>query len=132
MPGLPVGQFATRPGPIMAASAEFTITITGKGGHAAMPHRPIAPVVAGSQLVLALQTIASRTIDPVESVVVSVTKFHGGDAYNVIPERIQIAGTVRALKNAVAATARLRMEEICSGIAAAAEASIHLEYAPRY
>src|SRR3954454_3201957 len=87
MPGLPIGQFATRPGPIMAATAEFTITITGKGGHAAMPHRTIDPVVVGSQLVLALQTIASRTIDPVESIVVSVTKFHGGEAYNVIPER---------------------------------------------
>ena len=89
MPGLPIGQFATRPGPIMAATAEFTITITGKGGHAAMPHRTIDPIVVGSQLVGALQTIASRTIDPVDSVVVSVTKFHGGDAYNVIPEKVR-------------------------------------------
>lgn len=132
MPGLPVGQFATRPGPIMAATAEFTITVTGKGGHAAMPHRTIDPIVAGSQLVMALQTIAARTMDPVESVVVSVTKFHGGDAYNVIPERIQIAGTVRSLKDAVAATARARMEAICAGIAAASGASIHLEYEPNY
>jgi amidohydrolase len=132
MPGLPVGQFATRPGSIMATTAEFTITITGKGGHAAMPHRTIDPIVTGSQLVVALQTIASRTIDPVESVVVSVTKFHGGDAYNVIPERVQIAGTVRSLRNAIATTARARMETICSGIAAASGASIHLEYEPRY
>jgi hippurate hydrolase len=132
MPGLPIGQFATRPGPIMAATAEFTITITGKGGHAAMPHRSIDPIVAGAQLVTALQTIASRTTDPVESVVVSVTKFHAGDAYNVIPERVQIAGTVRSLKDAVAAMARTRMEAICSGIAAASGTSIHLEYEPNY
>jgi hippurate hydrolase len=132
MPGLPIGQFATRPGAIMAATAEFTITVTGKGGHAAMPHRTIDSIVIGSQLVMALQTIASRGIDPVESVVVSVTKFHGGDAYNVIPERVQIAGTVRSLKDAVAATARARMEAICAGIAAASQASIHLEYEPNY
>ena len=86
MPGLPVGQFAIRPGPIMAATAEFTITVKGRGGHAAMPHGTIDPIVITSQLVGALQTIASRSIDPVEAVVVSVTKFHAGDAYNVIPE----------------------------------------------
>jgi amidohydrolase len=132
MPGLPIGQFATRPGPIMAATAEFTITITGKGGHAAMPHRTIDPVVVGSQLVLALQTIASRTIDPVESIVVSVTKFHGGEAYNVIPERVQLAGTVRTLKKEVAASAGARLSAICAGIGAAADASIHLDYQPNY
>ena len=132
MPGLPIGQFATRPGPIMAATAEFTITITGKGGHAAMPHRTIDPVVVGSQLVLALQTIASRTIDPVESIVVSVTKFHGGEAYNVIPERVQLAGTVRTLKKEVAASAGARISAICAGIATAADASIHLDYEPNY
>jgi hippurate hydrolase len=132
MPGLPVGQFATRSGPIMAATAEFTITITGKGGHAAMPHRTIDPVVAGSQLVLALQAIAARTIDPVESIVVSVTKFHGGDAYNVIPETVQLAGTVRTLKKEVAATARERMGAICNGIAAATGTSIHLDYDANY
>ena len=109
MPGLPIGHFATRPGPIMAATAEFTITVTGKGGHAAMPHRTIDPIVIGSQLVGALQTIASRTIDPVDSVVVSVTKFHGGDAYNVIPQKVELAGTVRTLKKEVAAMARERM-----------------------
>ena len=86
MPGLPVGQFAIRPGPIMAATAEFTITVKGRGGHAAMPHGTIDPIVITSQLVGALQTIASRSTDPVEAVVVSVTKFHAGDAYNIIPE----------------------------------------------
>ncbi len=98
MPGLPVGQFAIRPGPIMAATAEFTITVKGRGGHAAMPHGTIDPIVITSQLVGALQTVASRSTDPVEAVVVSVTKFHAGDAYNVIPESAEIAGTVRTLK----------------------------------
>jgi amidohydrolase len=132
IPGLPIGHFATRPGPIMAATAEFTITVSGKGGHAAMPHRNIDPIVAGSQLVGALQTIASRSIDPVESIVVSVTKFHGGDAYNVIPERVELAGTVRTLKADVAAKARERMTEICAGIAAASGTEIKLDYDPNY
>ena len=90
MPGLPVGRFAIRPGPIMAATAEFTITVKGKGGHAAMPHATIDPIVIASQMVQALQTIASRTIDPIESIVVSVTKFHAGDAYNVIPQEAPV------------------------------------------
>ena len=74
MPGLPIGEFAIRPGPIMAATAEFTVKVKGKGGHAAMPHRTIDPIVVASQMVTSLQTIASRTTDPVESIVVSVTK----------------------------------------------------------
>ncbi|PSJ59394.1 M20 aminoacylase family protein [Pseudaminobacter soli (ex Li et al. 2025)] len=132
MPGLPVGQFAIRPGPIMAATAEFTITIKGKGGHAAMPHRAIDPIVIGSQIVSAMQTIASRTIDPLESVVVTVTKFHGGDAYNVIPEEVELAGTVRTLKKEVAATAGERIKAICDGIAAAHGASVHVDYDSNY
>jgi amidohydrolase len=132
MPGLPVGQFAIRPGAIMAATAEFTIRITGRGGHAAMPHRSIDPIVTASQLVMALQTIAARTIDPAESVVVSVTKFHGGEAYNVIPEHVEIAGTVRSLKKEVAALARERMQAICDGIGKASDTTISLHYQPNY
>ncbi|MDW6026067.1 M20 aminoacylase family protein [Mesorhizobium sp. BAC0120] len=132
MPGLPLGQFAIRPGPIMAATAEFTITITGRGGHAAMPHRTIDPVMIGSQLVGALQTIASRTVDPVDSVVVTVTKFHGGDAYNVIPEKVELAGTVRSLRKEVAAVAEERMRTISAGLAAAYGATIHVAYQPNY
>ncbi|MGN6538394.1 MAG: amidohydrolase, partial [Mesorhizobium sp.] len=125
MPSLPVGQFALRPGPIMAATAEFTITVKGRGGHAAMPHGTIDPIVITSQLVGALQTIASRSTDPVESVVVSVTKFHAGDAYNVIPETAEIAGTVRTLKKEVAKLAEERIRALCAGIAAANGAEIH-------
>ncbi len=132
MPGLPVGEFAIRPGPIMAATAEFTIQVKGKGGHAAMPHRTIDPIVAASQMVTSLQTIASRTTDPIELVVVSVTKIHGGDAYNVIPEMVEFAGTVRTLKKEVAAIAGERIHAICEGIAAAHGASVDIHYNSNY
>jgi hippurate hydrolase len=127
MPGLPVGQFAIRPGPIMAATAEFWITVKGKGGHAAMPHGVIDPVVTGSQIVVALQTIASRSVNPVESVVVSVTKFHGGDAFNVIPEKVELNGTIRTLNTDVGELAAKRMREICEGVAAANGASVEVK-----
>jgi amidohydrolase len=124
MPGLPVGQFATCPGPLMAATCEFTITVRGRGGHAAMPHQSIDPVVIASQMVMALQTITSRTIDPLDSLVISVTKFHAGDAYNVIPQSAELAGTMRTLRDEVGAQARERMVEICNGIAAANGAEV--------
>jgi hippurate hydrolase len=132
MPGLPLGQFAIRPGAIMAATAEFTITVRGKGGHAAMPHTTIDPIVIGSQIVTAFQSIVSRTNDPVDSLVVSVTKFHGGDAYNVIPEQVMLAGTVRTLRKEVAAMARRRLHAICEGFAAAYDAKIDVEYDANY
>jgi hippurate hydrolase len=132
MPGLPVGQFAIKPGPIMAATAEFSITIKGRGGHAAMPNRAIDPIVIGSQIVTALQSIASRTIDPVEAVVVSVTKFHGGEAYNVIPEQVELAGTVRTLKKEVSLVARDRLHKISEGIGAAMGATVTVHYKPNY
>ena len=132
MPGLPVGQFAIRPGPIMAATSEFTIRVKGKGGHAAMPHRTIDPIVIASQMVSSLQTIASRSTDPIESVVVSVTKFHAGDAYNIIPETAEFAGTVRTLKNDIAALARERIHAVCEGIAAAHGAAVDIDYDANY
>jgi hippurate hydrolase len=132
MPGLPVGQFAIRPGPIMAATAEFTITVKGKGGHAAMPHGTIDPIVITSQLVGALQTIASRSTDPVEAVVVSVTKFHAGDAYNIIPESAEIAGTVRTLRKEIAKKAEERIRAICDGLATAFGAKIEVDYQANY
>src|SRR5690606_35325115 len=132
MPGLPVGQFAIRPGPIMAATAEFTIRVKGRGGHAAMPHGTIDPVVVASQMVSALQTIASRTIDPVDSVVVSVTKFHAGDAYNVIPQTAELAGTIRTLRKEVGETSRTRIRAICEGIAAAHGATVDIDIDVNY
>lgn len=132
MPGLPVGQFAIRPGPIMAATAEFTITVKGRGGHAAMPHGTIDPIVIASQLVGALQTIASRSTDPVEAVVVSVTKFHAGDAYNIIPESAEIAGTVRTLRKEIARKSEERIRAICDGLATAFGAKIEVDYQANY
>ncbi len=132
MPGLAIGDFATRPGPIMAATAEFTITIKGRGGHAAMPHRAIDPIVVASQIVMAFQTIVSRTVDPIDSLVVTVTKFHAGDAYNVIPAQAEIAGTVRTLRKEVAALARERIHAICAGIGAAQGAEVDIHYDANY
>ncbi|CDX45324.1 Hippurate hydrolase [Mesorhizobium sp. ORS 3359] len=132
MPGLPVGQFAIRPGPIMAATAAFTITVKGRGGHAAMPHGTIDPIVIASQLVGALQTVASRSTDPVEAVVVSVTKFHAGDAYNVISESAEIAGTVRTLKKQIAKKAEERIRALCEGLGLAFGATVAVEYSSGY
>ncbi|TWG98093.1 hippurate hydrolase [Mesorhizobium sp. J18] len=132
MPGLPVGKFAIRSGPIMAATAEFVITVTGKGGHAAMPNLAVDPIVIASQVVGALQTIASRSADPLDSIVVSVTKFHAGDAFNIIPDSAELAGTVRTLRTEVNALAEKRMRTLCQGIAEAHDASITVQYNSNY
>lgn len=132
LPGLPVGRFAIRPGPIMAATTEFTITVRGKGGHAALPHTTIDPIIVGTQIVQALQTITSRNLDPIDSAVVSVTKFHAGDAHNVIAPVAELAGTIRTLRDSVGEMTRERMRTICDGIAAAhgagVEVNIHINY----
>jgi amidohydrolase len=132
MPGLPLGQFATRPGPIMASTAEFTIRVKGRAGHAAFPQTAIDPVVIASQIVLALQTIASRSADPIEALVVSVTKIHGGDAWNIIPEQVELNGTVRTLKKEMGALARERMHQICKGLGEAHGAAVEIEYDANY
>jgi amidohydrolase len=118
MPGIPLGQFAIRPGPIMAATAEFEVSVHGRGGHAAMPHGTVDPIVAASQMVASLQTIVSRSTDPIDSLVVSVTKFHSGDAHNIIPEMARFAGTIRTLRKEVASHAFERLRALCEGIAA--------------
>jgi len=127
LPGLPVGQFATRKGPIMAATDEFTVTIKGRGGHAAQPHRTIDPIATGAQIVTNLQMIASRSVDPLRSVVVSVTKFNAGFAHNVIPNDATIAGTIRTLDEDVRAQAEARLRQVVEGVCAAhgAEADIN-------
>ncbi len=132
LPGLPVGRFAMRPGPIMASTDEFTITIAGRDGHAARPHMTIDPIVVGAEMVVALQTIVSRNVDPLDAAVVSVTRFHAGTAYNVIPETAEIAGTVRCLSGAVRDLAERRIGEIARGIAAAHGAGISLFYDRNY
>ncbi|MBP2443448.1 M20 aminoacylase family protein [Rhizobium leguminosarum] len=132
LPGLPVGQFATRKGAIMAATDEFIVTIKGRGGHAAQPHRTIDPIAISAQIVANLQMIASRTADPISSVVVSVTKFNAGFAHNVIPNDATFAGTVRTLDAEVRTLAETRFRQIVEGLAAAhgaeAEISFHRNY----
>lgn len=132
VPGVPVGHFATRPGAIMASTSEFDITITGRGGHAAHPDESVDPIVAGAQIVSALQSIAARNADPVESLVVSVTQFHAGDAYNVIPQTATIAGTVRALKPELAVLAEERFKALVTGLAQAHGATAEITYVTSY
>jgi amidohydrolase len=132
MPGMPLGQFGTRPGPIMASTDEFNITIDGRGGHAAQPHKTVDPIVIGSQIVNALQTIASRTVDPLASVVVSVTKFNAGFAHNIIPEQAVLAGTVRTLMPEVRDLAEQRIKQIAESLASAYGAKVKVHYGRNY
>ncbi len=132
MPGLAVGKFATRVGPLLAATDEFNIAITGLGGHAAKPHGTIDPIIVGTAIVQQLQTIVSRSVDPIESVVVSVTKFHAGDAHNIIAQTAQIGGTVRTLQPEMRDLAERRIREIVAGIAAAHGARAEIDYDRNY
>jgi amidohydrolase len=128
MPGIPLGEFAIRQGPMMAAADRFDIIIEGKGGHAARPHDCIDPIVAASQLILSLQTIASRTVDPLDSVVVSVCDVKAGDAYNVIPQTAHLRGTVRTLQKETRAITEQRIKDIAAGIALASNTKVTVEY----
>ena len=132
MPGLEPGAFALRPGPLMAAADRFTITIEGKGAHAAQPHNSIDTVVIGSQIVTALQSIVSRGVDPLASAVVSVTVFKAGEAFNVLPQTAELKGTVRTFQPEVQDMIERRMGEIASGIAAAHGATATLNYERGY
>jgi len=132
MPGLSAGSFAIRPGPIMAATAELEITIIGKGGHAAMPHTTIDPIVVASQIITALQTVTSRSTDPTDALVVSVTKLNAGDSHNIIPEGVAMLGTVRSLREEVAVAAAERIRTLCTSIAAAYGAEAVVDYSPNY
>lgn len=132
MPSLPVGQMAMRAGPMMAAYDMFEITVTGVGGHGAMPHTTVDPVLVASQIVVALQSIAARNVDPMASAVVSVTKIHGGDAYNVIPGGVELAGTCRAFTPEVQDMIEPTMRRIIDGVCAALGATGELRYERRY
>src|SRR5882724_115001 len=131
-PGLPTGQFAIRPGPMMAAFDIFEITVSGCGAHAAMPHLGIDPVVAAAQIVGGLQTIASRNIDPLLGAVVSVTQIHGGDTWNVIPDQVVLRGTTRSFDAAVHDALEPAIRRVAEGICAALGASMAMRYERRY
>jgi hippurate hydrolase len=128
-PGLPVGQFAIRPGAFFAATDQFDIHFEGHGGHAAKPHDTIDTTVMAAQAVLALQTIASRNADPVDRVVVSVTSFEtSSKAFNVIPQKVHLKGTVRTMTSEMRALAEKRIKEICAGVAATFGGSVDVSY----
>lgn len=131
-PGLPAGQFAVHDGPVMASADRFDIDIRGHGAHGAMPHLGVDPVAAGAALVQALQTIVSRGVDPLDAVVVSVTQFHAGEAYNVIPDHAQLCGTVRAFRPEVQDQVEAAMQRICAGVGAAFGANVNFEYRRGY
>ena len=131
-PGIPVGQMMAMPGPVMAGTCAFEISVRGHGCHAAMPHQGIDAIVTGSQLVQALQTVVSRTLHPCESAVVSVTQFHAGEAWNIIPEEVILRGTIRTFKPEIQEAVERAIERLCSGIAAANGAQINVHFDHRY
>ncbi len=121
-PGLDVGRFAVRNGAMMASLDCFDIVIEGDGTHGALPHKGIDPVVAAAHLVTALQSIVSRNVNPLHVGVVSVTQIHAGDAYNIIPGRVELAGGVRSFDPEVRAGLLKRVEEVTAAISAAFKA----------
>jgi amidohydrolase len=132
VPGLPIGHMAVRAGTLLASSDSWTIKVRAKGSHGAMPHQGTDPFVIGCQIVMALQTIASRNVDPLDSVVVSVGFMKGGDTFNVIPDEVTIGGTARALVPHVQDTIEKRLGEIAHGVASAYGASVEYKYDRRY
>ena len=131
-PGIPVGSFAIRSGPVMAATDSIDIKIEGHGGHAARPHLCIDSLLVGAQLVTALQTIVSRSVDPLESAVISICAFNAGNAHNVIPQTAELKGTVRTLTPEVRELVGKRVREVVEGVARLTGAKIDLKYERGY
>jgi len=131
-PGMPAGIFGVGSGPIMASVDTFDLTINGRGGHAAMPDQCIDPIVIASQVVTALQTIPSRNTHPVDSVVISVTQIHAGDAYNVIPDSVQMHGTVRTFQPETQKEIPSSMLRVAEGVCAAYGGTCELNYMSGY
>ncbi|MDP6210933.1 MAG: M20 aminoacylase family protein [SAR324 cluster bacterium] len=131
-PGMPAGTFGVGSGPIMAAADMFDLTINGRGGHAAFPDQCIDPIVVASQVVSALQTITSRNTHPVDSVVISVTQIHAGDAYNVIPDSVRMHGTVRTFQTETRDKIPSSMLRVAEGVCAAYGTTCELNYMSGY
>jgi len=131
-PGIPIGQFAIRTGPIMAATDSLDIKIEGHGGHAARPHKCIDSVLVGAQVIGGLQSIVSRTIDPLDSAVISICEFHAGNARNVIPQTAELRGTIRTLTEEVRDLVEKRVREVVAGVAQMTGAKIDLVYERGY
>jgi len=131
-PSLPSGSIAVRAGAVMASTDRWDLTVVGTGGHAAFPHQTVDPILVGSHIVAAWQALVAREIPPTTPAVVSTTKFHAGSAYNVIPERAVLSGTVRALDEQVRATLKRRLEEVAVSVAKAFGARAELDYVSGY
>jgi hippurate hydrolase len=127
-PRLAVGRFAVRSGPMMAGGAFFDIDIVGVGAHGARPESGVDPIVVGTQIASALQTIVSRNVAPVDTAVLSITQFHAGDAYNVIPQTARLSGTVRAFSNATMSMIGERMARTARGVAEAMGARASVDF----
>ncbi|MBE9525413.1 MAG: amidohydrolase [Proteobacteria bacterium] len=131
-PGLEVGQFSIRSGAVMAAYDVFDITIHGKGGHAAAPHNTVDPIVTAAAVINALQSISSRQLNPLDSLVVSITRVHAGDSYNVIPQTAQLSGTVRSLCHQVQDETIEQLKQIVHSSCEAYGAKAEIKYQKRY
>jgi hippurate hydrolase len=131
-PGMKAGQFAVSPGPVMASSNQFHITVRGKGGHAALPHTSIDPVPIACEMVQAFQTILSRNMKPIEAGVISVTMFHAGEAPTVIPNDAELRGTVRTFSIEVLDLIETRMKQISESICAAHGARCEFDFIRTY
>ena len=131
-PGVPVGRFAMRTGPIMASLDTFDIRVTGRGTHGALPHHGVDPVLAAAEIVAVLQSVVSRNVDPLEAAVVSVTKIHGGDAHNVIPESVELGGGIRCFEPVVREDLKRRLSLVAANTAAALGAHAAVEFGAGY
>lgn len=131
-PGLPVGQIAAGTGALMAAFDTFDLIINGRGAHGGMPHLGVDAVVVAAQIVSAWQTIASRNVDPVDASVVSVTQIHGGDTWNVLPQRVIMRGTTRSFRDETRDLIERRMRELATAICAGFGIDCELDYQRRY
>ena len=132
LPGIPVGDFAMRVGPIMAASDRFDAVIHGKGAHAAFPHTGIDPILIAAHVITAWQALVSRHTDPLQSAVLSVTSIHAGDTYNVIPDSVSLRGTVRSFDARVQDRMEAQLQSVGQQICAAFGARLELDYRRGY
>ena len=129
-PDIPVGHFAVKAGPMMASFDCFEITVTGQATHAAMPHLGNDAIVVGAQLMMALQTIVSRNVDPADSAVVTITQIHAGNTWNAIPESVVIRGTFRCFSDSVKALITHKLSQLVNGICAGFEVNATLVFNP--
>jgi amidohydrolase len=129
---LPTGKVGIVPGPMMAAADNFRITVSGRAGHGSMPHTALDPVFTAGQMITGLQSIVSRNLDPLKSLVVSFGTIHGGTVYNIIPPQVELTGTVRTFEHPIRNMARQRMQDIVGHTAAAYGMEAEFEYMEGY